>query len=87
MHYFKGMRERIYPGRTSRLRERRAAALTNDGEFANHITSPANHLPKTYLVKVNGMLTTEQEENVPQRRPPSWKADRSSTSAASSSER
>lgn len=63
MHYFKGMRERIYPvGRLDYASEG-LLLLTNDGEFANHITSPANHLPKTYLVKVNGILTTEQEEN------------------------
>ena len=80
MHYFKGMRERIYPvGRLDYASEG-LLLLTNDGEFANHITSPANHLPKTYLVKVNGILTTEQRE-LPQRRPPSWKADRSSPSA------
>jgi 23S rRNA pseudouridine2605 synthase len=36
--------------------------MTNDGEFANRITSAASHLAKTYLVKVNGLLTSEQEE-------------------------
>jgi 23S rRNA pseudouridine2605 synthase len=57
------MRERIYPvGRLDYASEG-LLLLTNDGEFANHITSPANHLPKTYLVKVNGILTTEQGEN------------------------
>ena len=36
--------------------------LTNDGEFANALTSASNHIPKTYLVKTNGLLTSEQEE-------------------------
>jgi len=36
--------------------------LTNDGELANVITSAATHIPKTYLVKVNGALTQEQEQ-------------------------
>jgi 23S rRNA pseudouridine2605 synthase len=36
--------------------------LTNDGEMANAITSAASHLPKTYVVKVNGSLTAEQEQ-------------------------
>jgi 23S rRNA pseudouridine2605 synthase len=36
--------------------------LTNDGELANAITSAATHLPKSYLVKVNGILTNEQEQ-------------------------
>jgi pseudouridine synthase len=62
MHYLKGMRERIYPvGRLDYASEG-LLLLTNDGEFANRITSPANHLPKTYLVKANGILTAEQQE-------------------------
>jgi len=36
--------------------------LTNDGEFAHRITSASSHVPKTYLVKANGTLTAEQEE-------------------------
>jgi pseudouridine synthase len=62
MHYFKGSRERIYPvGRLDYASEG-LLLLTNDGEFANRITSPANHVAKTYLVKANGILTAEQEE-------------------------
>jgi len=34
--------------------------LTNDSDFANHVTSPASHVPKTYLVKAAGLLTEEQ---------------------------
>jgi 23S rRNA pseudouridine2605 synthase len=37
--------------------------LTNDGDFANRLMSPASHVTKTYLVKVKGALTTEQEEH------------------------
>jgi 23S rRNA pseudouridine2605 synthase len=37
--------------------------LTNDGEFAKHITSAASHVTKTYVAKVNGPLTPAQEEN------------------------
>jgi 23S rRNA pseudouridine2605 synthase len=36
--------------------------LTNDGALANAITSAATHLPKTYVVKINGALTTDQEQ-------------------------
>ena len=36
--------------------------LTNDGELANAIMSAATHLPKTYVVKVTGMLTSDQEQ-------------------------
>ncbi len=62
MHYFKGMRERIYPvGRLDYASEG-LLLLTNDGDFANKISSPSGHVAKTYLVKVNGTLTSEQEE-------------------------
>ena len=36
--------------------------LTNDGDFANRITSAKNEIPKIYLAKANGRLTLEQEE-------------------------
>ena len=36
--------------------------LTNDSAFGEHISSPESKVPKTYLVKANGMLTPEQEE-------------------------
>jgi 23S rRNA pseudouridine2605 synthase len=62
MHYFKGMRERIYPvGRLDYASEG-LLLLTNDGDFANKISSPSGHVTKTYLVKVNGTLNSEQEE-------------------------
>jgi 23S rRNA pseudouridine2605 synthase len=62
LSFFKGMRERIYPvGRLDYASEG-LLLLTNDGEFANRLLSPASHITKTYLVKVNGALTPEQEE-------------------------
>jgi 23S rRNA pseudouridine2605 synthase len=36
--------------------------LTNDGDMANAIMSAHSHLPKTYLVKVTGLLTGDQEQ-------------------------
>jgi len=33
--------------------------LTNDTDFANHITDPASGVPKTYLVKVNTLVSDE----------------------------
>ncbi|MBV8809867.1 MAG: rRNA pseudouridine synthase [Acidobacteriaceae bacterium] len=62
MTFLKGVRERIYPiGRLDYASEG-LVLLTNDGEFANRLMSPASHVTKTYLVKVNGALTAEQEE-------------------------
>ena len=62
MSFFKGLHDRIYPvGRLDYATEG-LLLLTNDGEFANKLMSPASHVTKTYLVKVNGALTPEQEE-------------------------
>ena len=33
--------------------------LTNDTEFANHVTDPASRVPKTYLVKANTLVSDE----------------------------
>ena len=38
--------------------------LTNDNDFANYVTSPESHVPKTYLVKAAGLLTPEQLERL-----------------------
>src|SRR3954453_15284608 len=62
LSFFKGMRERIYPvGRLDYASEG-LLLLTNDGEFANRLMAPGGHVPKTYLVKANGMLNPDQEE-------------------------
>lgn len=34
--------------------------MTNDTEFAEHVTNPEHHVPKTYLVKTSTLLTDEQ---------------------------
>ena len=57
-----GIKERVYPvGRLDYASEG-LLLLTNDGELANAITSASTHIPKTYLVKVTGLLTPEQEQ-------------------------
>ncbi len=33
--------------------------LTNDTDFANHVTDPASEIPKTYLVKANTLVSDE----------------------------
>jgi len=62
MSFFKGLQDRIYPvGRLDYASEG-LLLLTNDGDFANKLMSPASHVTKTYLVKINGVLTPDQEE-------------------------
>lgn len=62
MQFLRGVKERVYPvGRLDYASEG-LLLFTNDGDFANAIMAAASHVPKTYLVKVNGLLTPEQEE-------------------------
>jgi 23S rRNA pseudouridine2605 synthase len=57
----RNLRERVYPvGRLDYASEG-LLLLTNDGEFAHRVTAASTHVPKTYLVKANGILTGEQE--------------------------
>src|SRR2546423_1281385 len=57
-----GLKERVFPVGRLDYHSEGLLLLTNDGEFANALTSASYHIPKTYLVKVNGSLTTGQEE-------------------------
>ncbi|SET54076.1 pseudouridine synthase [Paenibacillus sp. NFR01] len=53
--YLKGIKERVYPiGRLDYDTEG-LLLLTNDGEFANLLTHPKHHVPKTYLATVKGV--------------------------------
>ncbi|MBI5282033.1 MAG: rRNA pseudouridine synthase [Candidatus Solibacter usitatus] len=38
--------------------------MTNDTDFAEHVTNPEHHVPKTYLVKCSTLLTDEQLERL-----------------------
>ncbi len=52
--------ERIFPVGRLDYDTTGVLILTNDGDFANEIMHPRYHLPKTYEVLINGILTTEQ---------------------------
>jgi len=62
MDLLRGVKERVYPVGRLDYHSEGLLLLTSDGELANAVTSAASHLPKTYLVKVNGTLTAEQEQ-------------------------
>lgn len=62
MELLHGVKERVYPVGRLDYHSEGLLLLTNDGELANAMTSAATHLPKIYLVKVNGALSAEQEE-------------------------
>jgi 23S rRNA pseudouridine2605 synthase len=62
MDLVSGLKTRVYPVGRLDYNSEGLLLLTNDGEFANRITSAASQVPKTYVAKVNGPLTEEQEE-------------------------
>jgi len=61
MELLKGVKERVYPVGRLDYHSEGLLLLTNDGEMANAIMSAATHLAKTYVVKINGPLTGDQE--------------------------
>lgn len=52
--YIKGVKERVYPVGRLDYDTEGLLILTNDGEFANLLTHPRHHVPKTYLATVKG---------------------------------
>ena len=62
MDLLRGVKTRVFPvGRLDYASEG-LLLLTNDGELANKLTAARSHVPKVYVVKANGLLTTDQEE-------------------------
>jgi len=57
-----GLRTRVYPVGRLDYHSQGLILLTNDGEFANAILAAKSHVPKTYMAKVKGSLTLEEEE-------------------------
>ncbi len=57
-----GVKARVFPVGRLDYHSEGLLILTNDGDFANAITSAKSHVPKTYYVKIKGVLTPEAEE-------------------------
>jgi 23S rRNA pseudouridine2605 synthase len=57
-----GVKQRVYPVGRLDYHSQGLLLLTNDGDFANLITAAKSHVAKTYLVKINGPLSEEDEE-------------------------
>jgi 23S rRNA pseudouridine2605 synthase len=62
MHLLKEVRERVFPVGRLDYQSEGLLLFTNDGDFAHKLTAPASHITKTYVVKVNGIMTDEQEQ-------------------------
>jgi 23S rRNA pseudouridine2605 synthase len=61
MHLLRGVKERVFPVGRLDYQSEGLLLFTNDGDFSHKLTAPASHVTKTYVVKVNGQMTDEQE--------------------------
>jgi 23S rRNA pseudouridine2605 synthase len=62
IHLLKGVKARVFPVGRLDYHSEGLLLLTNDGDWANAILSPRNHVEKVYLAKVTGRLKSEQLE-------------------------
>jgi pseudouridine synthase len=60
----RGVRERVFPVGRLDWNSEGLIILTNDGDLANHLTHPSNHVPKVYRVKIKGVVEPEALEQV-----------------------
>jgi 23S rRNA pseudouridine2605 synthase len=60
----KGLRARVYPVGRLDYNTEGLLLLTNDGDFAHLVMHPSHELPKTYLVKVKGVLGDREVEQL-----------------------
>lgn len=58
--YFKRKKDRIFPVGRLDWHSEGLILLTNDGDFSMKVMSPKQKIPKTYLVKLNGMVSSSQ---------------------------
>lgn len=55
------LRKGLFPAGRLDKDTRGFVLITDDGEFAHDILSPKKHVPKTYLAKLNGCITSEMK--------------------------
>jgi len=54
--YIRGVRYRVFPVGRLDFDSEGLLLLTNDGDFANRLMHPSRKMPKTYMVKVKGVI-------------------------------
>jgi 23S rRNA pseudouridine2605 synthase len=62
MELLRHVHGRVYPVGRLDYHSEGLLLLTNDGDFANALMRRKDRVPKTYMVKINGRLTGEQEK-------------------------
>jgi pseudouridine synthase len=60
-NFITGIRERVYPVGRLDFHSEGLILLTNDGDLMNFVISPRHKIPKTYLVKIKGILKEEEK--------------------------
>ncbi len=58
--FFRGIKQRVFPVGRLDYDSEGLLLLTNDGDFAQAILHPSKKVPKTYLVKIKGVLEEEE---------------------------
>ncbi|HEX8947391.1 MAG TPA: pseudouridine synthase [Dissulfurispiraceae bacterium] len=58
--FFKGIKYRVFPVGRLDYDSEGMLLLTNDGDFAQSILHPSKEIPKTYLVKVKGVIGDDE---------------------------
>lgn len=58
--FLRGVRQRVFPVGRLDFDSEGLLILTNDGEFAHSVLHPSKKIPKTYLVKIKGVLEEEE---------------------------
>ncbi len=62
--FMKEVRQRLFPVGRLDYDSEGLLLLTNDGDFANSILHPSKEIPKTYLVKVKGVIEEDKLEKL-----------------------
>jgi 23S rRNA pseudouridine2605 synthase len=58
--FLRGIKQRVFPVGRLDYDSEGMLILTNDGEFAQAVLHPSRKIPKTYLVKIKGLLEEEE---------------------------
>lgn len=64
--YLKGIKQRVFPVGRLDFDSEGLLLLTNDGEFAHALIHPSKKIPKTYHVKVKGIIEEDDIERLRQ---------------------
>lgn len=62
--FLKGVKAKVFPVGRLDYNSGGLLIMTNDGELANVILHPRGKIPKTYLVKIDGVLEDEDIQNI-----------------------